>query len=228
MSKKSDWIPFLAGTLGPLVLKSLGMTWITRGSRASYYYQRLFGSGTRAVYSIWHCDIMLLGYFSRNEGIRVLISEHRDGELSARIIRKMGFGAIRGSTTRGGLQALLTVDKILKEEGVFDLAFTPDGPRGPRKKLQKGVIYAASRTGFPLIPIGTAVDRYWEIGSWDRLRIPKPFSRCYINIGPEIHVPPNLKKEDLDPYREQVEESMVRSEEQAKEALKKWLNGSAP
>ena len=83
-------------------------------------------------------------------------------------------------------------------------------------------MYAAARTGFPVIPVGTAADRYWEVNSWDRFRIPKPFSRCFVWIGPEIHVPSDVDEETLEHYRRRVEEAMHRAEEEARAALRRW------
>jgi lysophospholipid acyltransferase (LPLAT)-like uncharacterized protein len=183
------------------------------------------GSSDRAVYSFWHRDILVLGYFCRNEGIRVLVSEHQDGEFIARVVQRMGYTVFRGSTTRGGVKALRALDGIKADPSACDIAFTPDGPKGPRKKLQKGVIFAAARTGFPIVPMGVAVSRSWEINSWDRFRIPKPFSRCFINYGDEVRIPERMDEEEMERMRAHVEQKMHESEDLAKEELKKWVNG---
>ena len=227
MSSKSDILLSLGVHLGPVFIKTLGMTWMVRSTGSSYFYKRMFGSTARAVYAFWHCDILPLSYYHRNEGIRVLVSEHRDGELIARIVHKMGFTTIRGSTTRGGMKALRALNGILEDPSMCDLAFTPDGPRGPAKRLQKGVIYAASMTGFPIVPVHVAVDRCWEMNSWDRFKIPKPFSRSVIYFGPEISVPDDLEGIDLEGLRAEVERAMYRTEEEAKRRLDRWLNGGA-
>jgi lysophospholipid acyltransferase (LPLAT)-like uncharacterized protein len=227
MSFKSDLIMSLGCTLGPAVIKTLGMTWMVKATGTSYYFRRMFGSRIRAVYAFWHSDILLLSYFHRNEDIRVLISEHRDGELIARIVHKMGFSTIRGSTTRGGMKALRSLNGFAEDPSGCDLAFTPDGPKGPAKKLQKGVIFAASKTGFPIVPVQVAVDRCWEMNSWDRFKIPKPFSRSVICYGSEISIPEHLEADELERYRTLVESAMHRTEEKARTALQSWLNGRA-
>jgi lysophospholipid acyltransferase (LPLAT)-like uncharacterized protein len=199
----------------------IGATWIIRQSDLTGYFKRLNGSTERLVYSIWHRDILPLCYFGRGEGVTVLISQHRDGEIIARVAEKLGFSVFRGSTTRGGVGALRALDRI-KESSDCDLAFTPDGPRGPAKKLQKGVIYAASRTGFPVAPVGVALDRAWVFSSWDGFRVPKPFSRCYIQIDKGIEVPADLSDDELEHYRSQVEASMHAAEEKARAKLREW------
>lgn len=195
-----------------------------RQSGPSYFDKRRLGDHKRVVYSFWHQDILLLGYYGRNEGVRVLISQHRDGELIARIVEKLGFTTIRGSTTRGGMRALRTFDSIKDDPSNCDMAITPDGPKGPAKKLQKGVIFAAARTGFPVVPMGVAVDREWRFNSWDRFRVPKPFTRCYVQQGQEIPIPRDLDEQAMEDFRLKVEDAMLKTEDQANEALKNWKN----
>ncbi|MBU0755074.1 MAG: lysophospholipid acyltransferase family protein [Planctomycetes bacterium] len=200
------------------------MTWSIRQHGTSYFKQRVAGGGKRVVYSFWHRDILLLGYFARNEGTRVLISQHRDGELIARVVQRLGYQVFRGSTTRGGVKALKSLDRIKNDPTECDIAFTPDGPKGPAKKLQKGVIFAAARTGFPIVPVGVAVDRCWEMRSWDRFRIPKPFSRSFIVYGEEIPVDTGMGDEEMEAMQAYVEARMFETEQRAGEALDQWRN----
>lgn len=222
MSTMPDLTLSLGGVLGPSLIRTIGATWIIRQSGLTGYYKRLNGSTERLVYSIWHRDILPLCYFGRGEGATVLISQHRDGEIIARVARKLGYQVFRGSTTRGGVGALRALDGI-KESSDCDLVFTPDGPRGPAKKLQKGVIYAASRTGFPVVPVGLALQRAWKFNSWDGFRVPKPFSRCYLEIAEAVDVPADLSDDELEFYRAKVEEGMNAAEETACGKLKEWL-----
>jgi len=208
--------------LGPILIKAFGLTWRLKQSCRNYFERRMEGASKRVVYSFWHQDILLLIYFGRYERSRVLISQHRDGELIARIVEKLGYSTYRGSTTRGGMKALRAFDKIKEDPSKYDIGLTPDGPKGPPKKLKKGIIFAASRTGFPIVPFGVAVDRSWRLKSWDRFRIPKPFSKCFVHLGPEIPVPPDLDDQGMKTYSNLVEQAMAEAEEQAEEALKNW------
>lgn len=212
----------LGSLLGPAIIRGLGSTWIIGQQGVTHYYRRLFGSTKRGVYSLWHRDLLLLGYFCRNEGARILISQHSDGEIIARVMEKMGYTTFRGSTTRGGMKALRELDRIREDPSQCDIGFTPDGPKGPAKRLKKGVIYAAMRTGFPVIPVGVAVDRCWRVSSWDRFKIPKPFSRSFVCFGDEIPVPTELDDEEMEAVRAKVEEAMLDIEQVAKDKLAAW------
>ena len=210
----------MGGILGPLLVRALGATWSVRCSAPSYFRRRKEGaSESRVVYSFWHRDILPLSYYARDEGIRTLISEHRDGELIARVVERMGFTTFRGSTTRGGLKALRAMRRIRKDPTGCDVAITPDGPKGPARKVQKGVIFAAMSTGFPVVPTLVASSRRWQFKSWDGFRIPKPFSRVYVLHGDEIPVPPRLDDDEMERMRTRIENEMYRAEELAESEL---------
>jgi lysophospholipid acyltransferase (LPLAT)-like uncharacterized protein len=117
----------------------------------------------------------------RDQGVAVLVSEHQDGELIARVLEWMGYGLIRGSTSRGAGRALLGLVRTLKEGN--DVAVTPDGPRGPRHKVAPGAVIAANRAEAPILPTVAHVDRYWKLRTWDGFVIPKPFARITIAYG---------------------------------------------
>jgi lysophospholipid acyltransferase (LPLAT)-like uncharacterized protein len=227
MSFTSKLLHNLGISLGPSLIRIMGSTWRIRNQGNTYYGDRQKGSLQRAVYGFWHCNIALMTYFGRNQGTCVLISRHRDGELIARIIGKLGYSVFRGSSTRGSLAAMRLLDEIKNDPSRCDIAFTPDGPRGPARKLKKGAIYAASRTGFPFVPIGCAVDRAWEFSSWDRFRVPKPFTRCFIHFGAEMKIPPDLSSKELERYRAEGEAAMYNMDALAREGLDKWLKGGA-
>jgi lysophospholipid acyltransferase (LPLAT)-like uncharacterized protein len=119
-----------------------------------------------------------LVWLHRGEGVPVVISEHRDGEIIARIVERFGFTTIRGSTTRGAARALLGIVREL--EAGSEVAVTPDGPRGPARKFASGALVAAQRVGVPIVCIGVSASRAWRLKSWDSFMIPKPFSRVCI------------------------------------------------
>jgi lysophospholipid acyltransferase (LPLAT)-like uncharacterized protein len=148
--------------------------------------------------------------------VHVLISQHADGQLIADTAQLLGFSTVRGSTTRGGVQAMRRMQQVAKRG---HLAITPDGPRGPRRKVQPGVVWIASVTGRPIIPVGLAGTSGVRARSWDRFFLPWPNSAGAAVIGPAIHVPPDLTREQLEAYRQQVEDALNLATQQAEE----WL-----
>ncbi len=157
--------------------------------------------------------MLIPAYVGRKSNIQVLISQHSDGEYIAQVIKRLGFGIIRGSTTRGGIRALKAlVDKTKEGSSV---AITPDGPRGPRFVIQAGTIYLGKKTQLSIIPVVTGLSNYWELPSWDRFRIPKPFSRALMMYGDPINIPANLAEEDMEYYRLKLEQIMKEMAERA-------------
>src|SRR5262249_3188785 len=150
----------------------------------------------RYIYAFWH-DVMLFPAVVPIK-IQVLISQHADGELIAQICRHLNKGAIRGSSRRGGGQALL---QILRGHRDFHFAITPDGPRGPRRHLQPGIILLASTSGLPIVACGIGFSKAWRMKSWDRFAVPYPRSTGICITPPPIYVPPNLSREELERYR---------------------------
>lgn len=134
--------------------------------------------GRPLVFSLWHGELLPLLWQHRGEGVRVLISEHRDGELVARAAEALGYRTVRGSTSRGGGRALLELVRVLREGS--DIAVTPDGPRGPARRFAPGAIIAAQRAGAPIVCVAVHAPRAWRLRSWDRFVIPKPFARLTI------------------------------------------------
>jgi hypothetical protein len=133
------------------------------------------------IFSLWHGHLLPLLWFHRNEGVQILISEHRDGELVARAARSLGYGLIRGSTTRGADRALISMAREL--QAGREVAITPDGPRGPANKFAPGALIAAQRSDSFIVPVAAVADRAWHLKSWDRFTIPKPFARITVAYG---------------------------------------------
>lgn len=125
-------------------------------------------------------------YFARR-GIVVITSENFDGEWIARIIRRFGYGTARGSSSRGGIKALVQLKRDIAQGR--SAAFTVDGPRGPAEVVQPGVVWLARATGAPIVPFHIEAARHWTLGSWDRTQVPKPWSRVVISIGAPFFVP---------------------------------------
>jgi lysophospholipid acyltransferase (LPLAT)-like uncharacterized protein len=132
----------------------------------------------------------------------MLLSQHADAEILARVAYHLGFDCVRGSTFRGGARAIWELSERSSRQ---HLTITPDGPRGPRRKLAQGPIYLASRLQMPLVPMGFGYERPWRANSWDRFAVPRPFSRARAVIGPPLMLPPALDRASMERCRERVE-----------------------
>jgi lysophospholipid acyltransferase (LPLAT)-like uncharacterized protein len=150
-------------------------------------------NGKPIVFSFWHNQIFYATHHWRFQNVVVITSQHFDGEYIARIIEKFGYRPARGSSTRGAVRALLELKRFL-EKG-YDVAFTIDGPRGPVYTVKPGPVWLAQRTHSPLLAFHMQPERYWILGTWDGLRIPKPFTRVLLKIGTPICVSPGTEEE---------------------------------
>lgn len=138
--------------------------------------------GRRVIFALWHGELLPLLWHQRGEHVAIVISEHRDGELIARIAESLGYATVRGSSSRGGSRALIGLMRAI--DAGFDGAITPDGPRGPARVFAPGAAIAAHRTGALIAPIRAQASRAWRLKSWDRFLIPKPFARVTVSFGP--------------------------------------------
>jgi len=203
---------------------------------AGYWFIRLIGPTLRVcvsreegaqetieqrplIASFWHACMIPATYMCRNLGIRVMSSNSYDGEYMGRIIRKFGFVAVKGSSSRNAVRALLGLRRALQEG--WTVAFTLDGPRGPRYKVKPGPVALARSSGVPLTMFHMAVDRAWVLNSWDRMMIPKPFSRVLMRFGKLIPVPPGAPDEDLERYQQELQDSLDRVREFAEANIRK-------
>jgi len=159
------------------------------------------------IYLFWHEYILFPFYLRGNCNLAMLLSRHRDAEVLSHAARHMGFETVRGSTNRGGVAA---IRQLLKRSRRMHLTLTPDGPRGPRRRMAPGPIYLAGKLGLPMVLLGLGYDRPWRVNSWDRFAIPRPYSRARFICGPEIHVPPDLDRKGLDHFRGQTERLLNR------------------
>jgi len=183
---------------GVWLVRTLGWTWRFR-TRNAEVVAKLRAAQQPIVFATWHGEMLPQLYYHRGQGISVLISEHGDGELIARIATTYGYRTVRGSTSRGAARAILGLARDL-EDG-HDLAITPDGPRGPERSFAPGTLIVARRGGAPIVPVVAHADAAWRLKSWDRFMIPKPFARVTIAYGDPIVV----SAEDGRPDDEQVE-----------------------
>jgi hypothetical protein len=172
-SRRVSW----AARLGVTLVRVLGRTWRIRVSNDDEV-RRLRAAGQPIVFTLWHGQLLPLLYHHRGQRIAVLISEHADGEIIARIAMRLGYHTIRGSTSRGAARGLLGLTRALGDG--YDLAITPDGPRGPAKSFAPGAAVVAQRTGAPVIAAAATARAAWRLGSWDGFLVPKPFARVTV------------------------------------------------
>lgn len=165
---------------GGLAIRALGMTWRVRREGA-HDFDEMTGRREPFIAVFWHGEILPMAWVHRHIGIAPLISRHADGEVIARIVEGLGYRTVRGSTTRGGVRALLE-SAALVEDGIT-VAFTPDGPRGPRHEFAPGAVIVAQRTGRPIIAITATASRAWRMRSWDRHLVPKPFATLTVRYS---------------------------------------------
>lgn len=166
--------------LGRLLIKVLGSTWRVRVYGREALLARSL-SDARVVFTLWHGQMLPI-LWAHRQPTGVLISEHRDGEIIARIVNAFGFFGVRGSSSRGGARALLASVQALRAGA--DIAITPDGPRGPRHSFAPGALIVAFRAQVKVVPIVASVNRVWRLKSWDGFEIPKPFARVSVLYGP--------------------------------------------
>ena len=152
----------------------------------------------------WHDRIILTTYFWRFSNFAAMVSQSFDGEYVARISQRFGHGIARGSSTRGGTNALRKMIRLLKKEK-FSLTLTIDGPKGPRYEIKTGALLLAKTTGVPLVPILIEPRNFWSLRTWDRIQIPKPFTTAKVFVGDPITIPGDSSAEDLENYRKEVQ-----------------------
>jgi lysophospholipid acyltransferase (LPLAT)-like uncharacterized protein len=180
---------------------SLAAAWLIRALRAGvrlrYHGEAAVrgweARGERFILAFWHRHMLLMPYAYRGRRISVLISRSRDGELIARTVARFGIDAARGSSSRGGAAGLREL--LRKAAAGYDLAFTPDGPRGPAGVVQPGVILAAAATGLPVQPVAIAASRCRRLRSWDRFLVPLPPATVHVVYGEPLSVPRRAEPE---------------------------------
>jgi lysophospholipid acyltransferase (LPLAT)-like uncharacterized protein len=208
MKLKSPWLTKPIGLLTATAIRH-GMG--TLDYKAAYYDPAIDPPSPdcrgQKIYIFWHEYILFPLYLRGNCNLAMLISRHGDADVLSRVAYHLGFAFVRGSTRRGGASA---VRRLLRETRGMHLTITPDGPRGPRRRMAPGAVYLASKLGLPLVALGWGYDRPWRLGSWDRFAIPRPFSRARAIPSPEIHVPPDLDRRGLEHYRQKIERLLDR------------------
>jgi hypothetical protein len=153
--------------------------------------------GQSIIFALWHDELFPLTYLHRNEGVVAVVSSSKDGEILARVMERLGFGTVRGSSSRKGLKALLAALKEVRTKGRH-VVLTVDGPRGPRHQAKPGAVFLASKAGVPILPVRVRISRAKIFEkAWDRFQLPLPFARCEAIYGEPYQVPEKLDASSL-------------------------------
>lgn len=190
--------------MGPLLILGLGSTWKVMMLGEDKVRAARKGTG-KVIYAYWHGRMLGLVFTHRFRSAHVLISRHRDGELLARIVKRLGFIPVRCSTTRGGTEGLFQMAEKAREG---DVGMTPDGPKGPAYHFQMGAVSLAKRTGCPIVPISCSAKSKKVLRSWDGFIIPFPFTTLVVVHGDPIWVEKGCDEVSLEAKRQEAEAAL--------------------
>jgi lysophospholipid acyltransferase (LPLAT)-like uncharacterized protein len=202
--------------IGTPLVEALGATYTWREAGAEHLFE-VERQGRYPILALWHGRILPATLYFRDRGVVAMTSENFDGEWVARLMRRFGYHAARGSTSRGGARALAQLRREMAEGHAA--AFTVDGPRGPARVAQPGAAWLASATANPIVPFHIEAARAWTVKSWDRHQVPKPGSLVAVAIGRPIDVPPQADEATIEQGRLAVEQALMDLEGQAKAML---------
>jgi len=196
----------LISVSGYQLVNAIGRTlrWQTDGF---HHYKWVQTRGQQPILCLWHGRIFAGTYFFRDRGIVVITSENFDGEWIAGIITRFGFATARGSSSRGGVKALVQLKRDLANNK--PVAFTVDGPRGPARVSQPGAVWLAKATGQPILPFHIEADRHWTLKSWDRTQIAKPFAHVALAMGEPFYVEPDADEAALEEARANLDARLL-------------------
>jgi len=163
----------------------------------------------RPVVILWHDEIFPLITSHADERMACVVSQSKDGEILAQVLERFGFGTVRGSSSRGGMRALVSAKRFMEERGV-GVIFTVDGPRGPRHKVKPGAVFLANIAGSPVVPVRAVMKRAKVFHkAWDKFQLPWPFSKCIVIYGDPIVLPDCTKDpEEMQRQCEAIENMM--------------------
>ena len=190
-----------------------GALWvISKTVRIEYVYaDDLFARwarGEQVILAFWHNRVVMMPipYQGRGRKVCIMNSQHRDGEIATRALERWGIRSVRGSATRGGAGGFLQLVNAFRDG--YDLAVVPDGPRGPRYKVKRGVVHLGKATGAPIIPVTYAATRRRQLRSWDRLIIPLPMARIVFVVGEPLQVPRHSSDDEVEALRVELEDRL--------------------
>src|SRR6476660_3002092 len=197
-----DFKSWLIGWIGYFVINIIGRT-VRWRSEGDSNLEEIYQSGNRAIFTFWHGRIFPATYYWRHRGIVVMTSMNRDGEAIAQCIQRFGFGAARGSSSRGGFRALVEMARYSRRGR--DCAFTIDGPRGPRYVAKQGPVLLALKTGAAIFCFHISMKHKIQLKSWDDFQIPMPFTPALVLKAAPIWVPPDSSEAHLRDLHQQMQ-----------------------
>ena len=208
------WLP----ATGAATLRAWGATWRLRTRVAADVDPRRADRSRGCIFLIWHRTILIACHAYRGLGICIGVSNHRDGEIGARIAEHSGFKTARGSSTRGGSKLLREMIDVARGGG-SDLALTPDGPKGPARRTKPGALFLAAQLGWPVVPIAFAARPRKELRTWDRFILPAPFAKVGIVSGEPLAIDRDASDDELARSCAEVDRRMEIAEQQAEELV---------
>ena len=171
------------------------------------HWEAASNGGKQPIYTFWHNRVFLATYFWRRRRIVVMTSKSFDGEYIARFIQRFGYGAARGSSTRGATGAVIEMVRLMRAGCAT--AFTIDGPKGPKYVAKMGAVLLAKKTGNPILPFTITADRFWEARkSWDGFQVPRPFAHACVHIAAPIFVRPDADDTELRAKRDELQRAL--------------------
>lgn len=204
----------IAATASPLIAGLCRtITWKVEGT---HHYDEAIRSGRPPIIAFWHGRILPGMWVFRHRGIVVMASANFDGQWISRIIERFGYGSAAGSTSRGGVRALLELKRSIERGRA--VAFTLDGPRGPARVVQPGAVWLAGATGSPILPFHTEASRCWAMRSWDRTQVPKPFSTVALTVERPLFVA-GTEPQHMEEGNRALIQALERAETRARQAI---------
>jgi lysophospholipid acyltransferase (LPLAT)-like uncharacterized protein len=189
-----------------LLIKLIGTTirWEVEGWKN---WEEATGNERVPIYAFWHNRVFLATYFWQKRRIVVMTSQSFDGEYIARFIQRFGYGAARGSSTRGAVGAIIEMARLMRAG--LPTAFTIDGPKGPRYVAKMGAVLLAKKTSQPILPFTITARHFWHAKrSWDGFQVPLPFTRARVNIAPPIYVSAETDEKGLEKKRDELQQAL--------------------